>query len=319
MTKKKRNMICVTSLVVGMVTFSAAAFASYVTQNGYSVLKKSLLNTIESTNYTVETEFNVSYDGKVIDAVNETEKYSEKDNKLSTVRKSNGEVRCNYISDTEEITVYGNEVYLYDSPAVNRDDMAKINSTFGAILDRNSANDDKVVRFLELLADTLVGDLKNNFVFVSSENGISSYELKLNAVQIPELFNAGVSALFSSNYDYAVSYNETSSLGNDVMNMYIGMGESPYLNNVTCLLDVDAENRIKSIVLSAELNGEDKDDNAHKTEISYSMDFSDYGTTIPDKPDLNNIKIVYRESENRKVIAMETTDEGEKAEIIEVE
>ena len=51
----------------------------------------------------------------------------------------------------------------------------------------------RLVTFMELAADTVVGDLKNNFVEVGSENGSTLYQVNIANSQVPSLVNAGLS------------------------------------------------------------------------------------------------------------------------------
>ena len=43
----------------------------------------------------------------------------------------------------------------------------------------------------------MIGDLKNNIIYVSGDDNSSTYEMNLDAIQIPEVANAGLSAMFS--------------------------------------------------------------------------------------------------------------------------
>ena len=45
----------------------------------------------------------------------------------------------------------------------------------------------------------MIGDLKNNIIYVSGDDNSSTYEMNLDAIQIPEVANAGLSAMFSEN------------------------------------------------------------------------------------------------------------------------
>ncbi len=49
------------------------------------------------------------------------------------------------------------------------------------------ANEDKrnqkMVNFVELIADTMIGDLKNNIIYVSGDDNSSTYEMNLDAIQ----------------------------------------------------------------------------------------------------------------------------------------
>ena len=44
-----------------------------------------------------------------------------------------------------------------------------------------------MVNFVELIGDTMIGDLKNNIIYVSGDDNSSTYEMNLDAIQIPEV------------------------------------------------------------------------------------------------------------------------------------
>ena len=63
--------------------------------------------------------------------------------------------------------------------------------------------------------DTVVGELKNNFVQVGKENGATLYQVEIAKNQVPSLVNAGLSLFAysvgqSHDYDYTVNYEDYS-------------------------------------------------------------------------------------------------------------
>ena len=68
---------------------------------------------------------------------------------------------------------------------------------------------------MELAADTVVGDLRNNFVCTEDSGYYTSYTVSLDSVQIPELINAGLGVLFTltNNEDEHFTYKDEN--GND--------------------------------------------------------------------------------------------------------
>lgn len=101
---------------------------------------------------------------------------------------------------------------------------------------------DKFLRFAELATDTVVGDLRNNFVCTADEDDFTSYRVSLDSVQIPELVNAGLSVLFSMSNDTASYATATDENGNDYSitedtdNIYYYtslIGDEPTVDSVT--------------------------------------------------------------------------------------
>ena len=65
-----------------------------------------------------------------------------------------------------------------------------------------------MVNFVEIAADTVVGELKNNFVQVGKENGVTQYQIEIAQNQVPSLVNAGLS-LFAYSVDASNRENYT--------------------------------------------------------------------------------------------------------------
>ena len=65
-------------------------------------------------------------------------------------------------------------------------------------VDADDPSVQKGIRFMELLADTMVGDLKNNVVLVGGEDGAKDYTVNISGTQVPEVVNAGLSMIFTS-------------------------------------------------------------------------------------------------------------------------
>ena len=73
----------------------------------------------------------------------------------------------------------------------------------------------RMVNFMEIAADTVVGELKNNFVQVGKEDGSTLYQVEIAKNQVPSLVNAGLSLFAysvgqSHDYDYTVNYEDYS-------------------------------------------------------------------------------------------------------------
>lgn len=303
MTRKRKKLLCTVSLIAGISVFGVAAFASYVTQSGYSVLKKALINTIGQDNYTMELNLSMCYEDIPLGEEYMLEKYSEEHKALSRIASYDKEnERYVFINGSTEIDIKNGEARIFDV-SYRDDDYYMNNSVLNRGIDPDEEEGAKMIRFMELLADTLIGDIKNNFVYVSGNEEIDSYELKLSSVQIPELFNAGISALFSSQGEYYADADSPDA------KTYRGLGSSPYVSEVVCEFDVDKENRIRKLYMSAVLTGEDENGEEHSAVMKYDGKLWDYGITVPDTVDLSSVKVVYRQSTDNTETETELAEE----------
>ena len=145
------------------------------------------------------------------------------------------------------------------------------------------ANEDKrnqkMVNFVELIADTMIGDLKNNIIYVSGDDNSSTYEMNLDAIQIPEVANAGLSAMFSENIADS----------DDDSDPYILLGTDPIVKNVSVKFTVDNEGRFTNLNAEASMVGNDSNGEKHEATVNITLDMSDYGTTKPERVDISTL------------------------------
>lgn len=281
MTPKKRKTTVIIGMALGITMLSGAAFASYTTANGYEVCKSALKGLTENENYTSALAIKACYDGEELAHQYVTELYDrDGDVKLNRTESYEGEELKTYYQDNSYIHVdshNGEDVssYVY----TNRDFF-----TSGAFDLWNGMNEDeknttnKIMRFVELVGDTIVGDLKNNFVYVSSENGFDTYEINLDAIQIPEVINAGLSAMFGT-FNTGYSSHRADPIAE--------LGEDPVVKNASLKCTVDGEGRLADGKITIVVTG-----NGHEASMDMSLTMSDYGTTAPQRVDISSLKNV---------------------------
>ena len=146
-----------------------------------------------------------------------------------------------------------------------------------------------MVNFVELIADTMIGDLKNNIIYVSGDDNSSTYEMNLDAIQIPEVANAGLSVMFNPTgdaYDDSEPYNV--------------LGTDPIVKNVSVKFTVDNEGRFTNLNAEASMVGNDSNGEKHEATVNITLDMSDYGTTKPERVDISTLPNV-EYSDNSRV------------------
>ncbi|MCI9465933.1 MAG: hypothetical protein HFE99_02290 [Ruminiclostridium sp.] len=203
---KRKLTVC---LVAGVLILAVSAGAAFGSVNGYAAYKngaKKLL--LETDNVTLKGSYSISVDGQELDKVSashakEGKNWDSRSSKqirgeaYETVDVMHNGVNSWYSSDMEPNTYYS---YKSDSPGDT--------SLLG--IDQDSELEQRMVTFLELAADTVVGDLKNNFVAIGKEDGVSKYQVDISKSQVPAVVNAGLSlmayssASVSANSSYVV-------------------------------------------------------------------------------------------------------------------
>ncbi|MGN0181087.1 MAG: hypothetical protein ACI4DP_01530 [Candidatus Ornithomonoglobus sp.] len=303
--KSKKTMALISG-AVGVCMLTTAAVASYQTANGYDALKKSILGTIDYTNCTVSAVMSMGLDGEEIlklEGLHELAldggiAHTSTSSALSGAEPYRTDVyycggRQYSLAKSTNPSAGENEYYSYSYPRT------KPNLWDVETEDRETAN--KMIRFMELASDTVVGDLRNNFVCTDDSDDSASYSITLDSVQIPELVNAGLSMLFSMENSYAqgsVAYTDEN--GNTVTEdidrsqdpsdstYYTAlMGNDPILDNMTMNYTVNKDGTFRDGTMTVAFTG-----NGHTMTFNISCDISDVGTTAIAAPQEQGFKII---------------------------
>ena len=282
MTAKKKKLTMIIGMAVGITVFTSAALAGYNTSNGYEVGKTAMKGLLNNENYTANTEFKMSIDGAEFEKSTMTELY-DRNGDVSMNRMETSTSDASYVDIGREYKAYfqdGSYISTYYSDGEAHTSIYKgdTNMGIGAFDELNEMNDgdkettSKVVRFVELACDTFVGDLKNNVVYVSGDDDSATYEISLDAIQIPELVNAGLSATFSSMNQY------------DNEDPYMVLGTDPIVKSAYLKFTVDNEGRLTNGAANITMSG-----SGHEAAVDVTLTMSDYGTTVPQRVDISTL------------------------------
>ena len=199
---KKRNRLTV-CLVAGVLILAVSATAAFGSVNGYSKYKEAVKAlALETDNFTANGTLKMICDGKEV--VHVTENYA----KDSTGTHEEYDTILNGTRTWFDV----NDRYYYQSE-YETDSSSLGGNLLGVDQDDEMAR--RMVNFMEIAADTVVGELKNNFVQVGKEDGSTLYQVEIAKNQVPSLVNAGLSLFAysvgqSHDYDYTVNYEDYS-------------------------------------------------------------------------------------------------------------
>lgn len=192
--KGRKHAVTATCLIAGMFVLTSAVYANYDDSRGYTNYKDAVKDLVlYQDNFTADGEMSVLIDGKEMATIKgnfkldgddyywqtvSEESFSQVDNKYENIQVAKGGKMFSYYPKTNSYTVS-------DADNNFRPDM-------------NDPTVKKGVKFAELFADTMVGDLKNNFVLSSKEGDNRTYSVNVSGSQIPEVVNAGISLMFTA-------------------------------------------------------------------------------------------------------------------------
>lgn len=307
MKAAKKKLTMAIGMAVGVTVLAGAAFASYNTSNGYEVGKSAVKGLMSNENYTANLEIKMSVDGNEIAKTVITELYDRNgDVKLNKTEKN--ESNTSYIANSEYSSYYQDGSYITTSnysddevhTSIYTGDIYMGRGSFDmadTMDEKDKETSDKIIHFTELVCDTMIGDLKNNIVYVSGDDNSSTYELSLDAVQIPEVVNAGLSAMFSSMNRY------------DTRDPYMILGTSPIVKSAFLKFTVDEQGRLTNGTANITMCG-----NGHEAAIDVAGTISDYGTTKPQRIDVSTLPETnvsrYKTTEENGYISSYAVDEN---------
>ncbi len=197
--KQKRHFVTAVCLLVGLMVLTTSVYANYDNANGYSNYKSAVKNLLLSTdNVTIDGEFGFYLDGELMGAAEMGGKFAK--NGASTYEK---ETDKDGLVSYERQTFSGKDSYVSYNPQNNtyysyENRSYEMSSGNFLGVDMDDEMSQRLIRFMELSADLVVGDLKNNVVLTSEDESSLEYSIAVSRNQMPEIINAGLSLIFGS-------------------------------------------------------------------------------------------------------------------------
>lgn len=271
MKSKKIKTIVITALT-GCMLLAVTVSASASGASGYETYKSAVRELVTTRNATFSTSFEVKDNGNTDISGNSVEKLE------GTNSSSNTEVKIGDVTkDTETSRVDGKTVIKEGDNYYSMGNSAKGDIGRGnRKIDASSSR----AKLGEMVLDTLVGDVKNQFVVDGDEISV-----KLEGAQIPELAKLAISAAVEEQNDK--KSNNKGEFANDELRKAIS--DIPTLKNVdikslslTAKVDGNtlSENDVKIVIA-----GEDEKGVSHEFELSVNTAVSNVNSTKADSID----------------------------------
>lgn len=282
---KKTKNVAIVCAVTGACVLTTAAFASYQTANGYDTLKKSILNTIDYTNCTISASAKMNFDdtelmnGSLLHKFDANNKISYNKSTESGIGTSDSSSEWYYTDDYRYY--YDIDNYFVKYP----NSYSSFQNNLWGIDDTDRKTADKVIKFMEVAADTVVGDLRNNFVCTEDTDDHASYSITLDSVQIPEIVNAGLSMIFSiSNNSTYMVYEDGESVEysytEDDLQYYVAkLGNDPVVDTLNLNYSVNKDGSFRDGNLTVVFKGADSSGESHNMTFNIDLAISDIGAT----------------------------------------
>ena len=267
MKKKGFKTVAVTA-VTGCLLLSLSATTFANTGSGYGDYKAAVEATMLAKNATISAQYEVTDKGAIILSGNSTQKLDNKNKSSKTSITVDGMTKA-----FETSAVNGNLITEADGKYFSTN---KSNAKPDSDQRENLSTSSNTVKLAEMLADTLVGDVKNQFV----EDG-QTISLKLEGAQIPELARLALSTAAENSNRMEASKNNGKQGSDESM--------KPMMDKMPKLTNID----VKSIAMTATVDGTTLKDNeftvaitgtdangvAHELTMKINAKITDVGST----------------------------------------
>lgn len=268
--KKGRLRTMAISAIAGGLLLSCSVVALATTGSGYESYKDAVKATMLTKNATVSAQFEVKDNGAIILSGNSIDKLDDANSSSKT-----------------NLTVAG-KTKVFATSAVDGNCIAKVEDKYYSAsgdMERgrrderaNLSESSSTVKLAEVVVDTLVGDVKNQFV----QDG-QTISVNLKGAQIPQLARLAISAVAENSDRMGHGNNQKDA---DMKSM---MAAIPKLTNID----------VKSIAMTATVDGTTLKDNkvtivitgqdaqavSHELNITLNGDISNVGNTTVDTID----------------------------------
>ena len=206
---KKRNRITV-CLVAGVLILAVSAGAAFGSVNGYSTYKEAVKAlALKTDNVTMQGSMKATLDGKEFVSMTGEMAIDGKNKSIHAISSEFGGQKDEYYDTTignTETWFNADSKYCSQYTFQTDDTTEKTSGLLGISTDDEMTN--RMVNFMEIAADTVMGDLKNNFVQLGKDGDKTQYQIEISKDQVPSLVNAGLS-LFA----YSVAADEGTDWG----------------------------------------------------------------------------------------------------------
>jgi len=281
---RKRISTRVICLVVAAVLLAGALTVSAINGSPYEILKNATINAIFYDNFTVEGKFAVrvdgqphiltqmigNFDGEITQVITYYQDAWRDDTVRREVYHSCQYFRVNSVYTAEDGTQW------YSVNQVNGNTHGWIGYEIFGPAGRNSNQ----LRLAELLADIVIGDLKNNLTINTQTGGLRRISGAITGSQLPEIIRILID----------ITLDEESRLNpdgfqrdnfNHVLDIPL---RSLTIDRIQGIGDVDGYGNLLYLNIAGTATIVTIFGNTHVVEAEGTLIFSEIGTTVPDNP-----------------------------------
>jgi len=274
MKKIKARLVC---LIVAGVMLAGAITVAAIEGSPYETLKNAVFNSLTNENFTVKGEMTMTVNGEIYEQ--EFVHYVHTETGSVDLARTRGIFNDNFHFSTDTLEIYpvyrssgGEQWYAART--------ARTSSSRAGGLVPAEELDSARFRFMELLVDFFIGDLKNN-MYLSSNDGIRRVSGAISHNQLPEIVRAGIYMVIEESQRwYNGDFGSRDGFGHP-MNVPI---QSLVFNRISGDADIDAAGNLLYLNAYANITTVDVFGYSNVIEVSAIFNFTDIGTSEVESP-----------------------------------
>lgn len=274
----KKIIALVTGVVIGGSVLTGTAYANASQLSGYEAYKLAAKNTVALKNFTADAKVAISDNGaKLIDGSTDMKMNKDADAmSQNSILNENGKTISmdNYKQDGKNITkTSGSDEYRVIE---GRKEGFKHNKT----------ENTQMTKCIEVIFDTLVGDMKNGVVVSDNSDGTKNVTVDINEKQVTPAVNALVSMALGRTNDKEMNKGKN---GIDIA--LPSLQGDVNIKSVNLTANIDKNDVITDQTAKITVIGKDAQGKEHEIAINANIDLTNINSTTPNKVDLTGKQV----------------------------
>jgi len=274
MKKIKARLIC---LIVAGVMLVGAVTVAAIEGSPYETLKNAFLNALTSENFTVKGEMTITFNGEIYEQ--EVFHYIHTEAGSVDLAGARGAFNDSFRFSTEGLEIYP----VYRSSGGEQWYAARTTRTgsmrAGGLIPAEELGSARF-RFMELLVDFFVGDLKNN-MFMSSNDGVRRVSGAISHNQLPEIVRVGIYMIVEESQRW---HSGDFGSRDDLRHPMDAPIQSLTVNRISGDADIDADGNLLYLNANINLTTVDVFGYSNVIEFSLIINFYGIGTSVVQSP-----------------------------------
>jgi hypothetical protein len=282
---RKNIKVRVICLVIAGVMLTGSLAVAAVNGSPYEVLKNALFNVGSHDNITIDMQMSITFNGEAYET-ERTRMVITETGSLEYFFDSYGQPTGGFAYSADNVRIRsdvfvgpdGTQWYSAWSSSWNLNHSNHYNPFWLTPEDRNSAQ----FRFIELLIDLFVGDLRNNMSMTSS-GGVRSVTGTISHNQLPEIIRAGIDMIIEQEQRWLAMGPEDRRREDFRHPMHIPP-QSVHFNRIHGDADIDADGNLLYLHGHIDVTLTNIFGDVNNSEMIFEFNFTDIGTSVAENP-----------------------------------